>query len=183
MKDSCFYKKLTLLLLFTLPLLAMTCEEESNSYELDKTGKPYVGNITTITSEEFNSMVVGKGWRLNNTILLNQQGKGEVFHWVSGSHSGPADLFFSNDELFLFVYEKEHNLLKTGSYVYEPRENLVECSLAPYMRITYVSEWLLITIERLSGDDKMGVYVENTYESMSEHELNAKWLGFKAEEE
>ncbi|MCR5241470.1 MAG: hypothetical protein K6D61_01165 [Prevotella sp.] len=180
MKKTVYYRNVLFLFLFMLPLLATTCEQENDEFfQMDQSGKPILKAITTISDSVFNDQIVGKGWHCTKTQLFNEMGRLDEFRWTADG-SGPIDLYFSKDSLWQFIYEKDRNLLVADKYVYNPRENLVESSIANYMQIISISNWQLRTIERL-GD--FSVYVLNYYEPMSDYELNAHWLGFKPEEE
>ncbi|MBQ8657402.1 MAG: hypothetical protein IJ527_10215 [Prevotella sp.] len=184
-KTSISYKTLTFVLLFTLPLMAMTCDDdmiEIETFVYDESGIPNYAMLTTVTYETFNGSVVGKGWRQTDTMLINEQGQETSFQW-SSDYDGPADLYFSRDSLFMFVYEKERNLLKASGYDYSQQKNLVQSPLVSYMQLLSVTEWQMKTVERIFRHGAMNIYVVNTYQPMTEHELNAHWLGFKAGED
>ncbi len=188
-----FYRCATLLM-FALPLLAMTCNEDyggednrEDYYNMGKDGKVHYSYLSTIREEQFIYTNIKEGWRLykSTIILTSEQTNDELLVLRYGISPMPHDLYFdSRNQFTVFEYQKDKNLLRGGTYQYDEKTNSIVNEVIPYMVVLIANPDRLETLESAGFDEEdHPIYVHNMYIKMNDYELNSRWLSFKGETE
>ena len=172
------YYKLMQIFCFALLTQAMDCGEDfgesPNQYSKNQEGRPEYQWIVTISADRFNSHVVGRGWKWKRAMRITEEGAVEALAYTGNGY--PRDYYFTADSVVVFEYYKDQNVRHGGTYSYDETRNTVVSPLIEYMQISGLSGRMM-TVEWCGS---IG-YVENYYEEMLPHELNAQMLGFKDE--
>lgn len=165
-------------LMFGILTQAMSCESDlpEQSFIMSENKVPQKPYLTTISSDYFQSNIMGHGWKWKESWRIDENGVGVFYHATNLSDLIPNDLYFGVDSMTVFVYKQASNERLTDSYAYDSSHNLILSRAVAYMQLTDADSVSITFIERLGSH-----YYESIYERMLPYELNARWNGSKPE--
>lgn len=167
----------TLSLFFLLIVQSSCCKDDDNYvFKFDENGECYYPSVQAISTEDFENLVVGFGWRHVSTHEITENGEFLNREYYADLDGGSSSNYFfeSNSSVKSYFYADAYpaNGFITSTYKYMADVNKVVSNSATKFQILSVDGDEMKAVEYLAvraGGQK--IYGYSTYKRMSAQEL------------